>query len=119
MKYFLLIILLTFLPPVSAFGVDPVPNKVSLKLATKHPRPQEPSAVVVDCVYFYDVVHFCFPEHVEFAQVDIKDAAGSLIDSELVYTDNPTMEVSLTEGEYEITCRTDGNQIFSGVIYIQ
>lgn len=119
MKHLLILILLALSPSVCAFGGESTPNKVKLKLSTKPNHHQTPSIVVIDCEYFDDVMSFVFPDHVEWADVDIKDDAGMSVVYDVVYADDPMLEIPLVQGTYEITCRTDGNQIFSGVIYIQ
>ncbi|MDE6136216.1 MAG: hypothetical protein K2F97_01925 [Muribaculaceae bacterium] len=119
MKHLLLVILLAFLPSINVLGAENSSNSIKLRLSPKPGRHQLPVSVSIDCTYFNDVMNFGFHEDVEWAIVDIKDGEGWLVASEVVYAADPALEVSLTEGEYEITCRTDGNQIFSGAIYIQ
>lgn len=117
MRFLLLFLMLVF-PFITNAGNHRVGEGKLIKTSVPS-RPHKPSTDYIGCIYQEDTLILDFSDLVEYAQVTITDGNGGFITSEILYADDPTIQVALTEGEYEITCRTDGNQIFSGVIYIQ
>ncbi|WP_300506260.1 hypothetical protein [uncultured Duncaniella sp.] len=74
---------------------------------------EKPGRIFIGCRYSARHLHFIMPSHINTLQVAIgKDDAP--IWQTFVTVENPECDIPELYGEYEITCRTDGNQIFKG-----
>lgn len=93
---------------------DP-PNILLEKLKPIKPRPGMPSAVFIDVYLAENSLLFVLPETVEWCTLEIQNNGETVLTDILTHED-PAIDVSHLHGTYEITCRTDGNQVFGGEI---
>lgn len=120
MKRITTILFITFLFNVSAIHADSEdlkldnPQKTEL-LMPKQPkkRPQIPAKYRLNCYYSIGHLSFAMPRHIHYMQVSIGDEESPVF-SCVVFAENPEINIPNLEGEYDITCQTDGNQIFTG-----
>lgn len=77
------------------------------------PRHEIPGRVLIKCFYTETHLRFEFPSNVRSIMVSIGDDEAPVWQT-FVTVENPECDIPELHGEYEITCRTDGNQIFKG-----
>lgn len=74
-----------------------------------------PARIFVECHYWKGMLMFRFP-----INSDIHNARITIYKGETVVwignvaSENPEVVIPVLLGEYDITCHTDGNQIFKG-----
>lgn len=86
-----------------------------LKIECSKHRPEKPARVFMECHYWKGMLMFKFPTHSDIRNVRVticKDEAVIWMGN--VTSENPEVAIPVLFGEYDITCRTDGNQIFKG-----
>lgn len=90
-------------------------DKVSI-LQYKHKgRPRIPSLIIVECYYSSGHLRFTMPADAEYLYIIIGEEEVPVWTG-MVTREYPETDIPVLIGEYEITCRTDGNQIFGGVL---
>lgn len=112
----LIILLTTFLSfPLYCYG-DKGDSKGSVKLIVrKGERPSLPSHSYVEVYYGDSEIIFDLPAHITYMTVELRQGE-SVVQTGVVDHEDASLDVSGLEGEYEILCRTDGNQLFGGMI---
>ena len=91
-------------------------NKRPLKLLIKkNGRPSLPSSTYIDIYYSESEIIFDLPENVEYMTVELKQGDAVVLTG-MVDHEDASLDVAGLHGEYEILCRTDGNQLFAGSI---
>jgi len=82
-------------------------------------RPRIPSTNHLDIIFLSDgFIEIEAPDYIQTIQVEISDNIHGAVLSVIVARSDAFVDVSDLHGEYEITCRTDGNQVFGGIIEI-
>lgn len=76
-------------------------------------RPRSPSRVFLRCYYGKGFLSIEFKEEMTFIEIEISKDDNVHWEG-MVYVQEPEILIPELYGEYEITCRTDGNQIFKG-----
>lgn len=86
-----------------------------LQLKRPKQRPQMPTKIFMECHYRHGYIKFLFPSTSEANLINITlDRNESIVWIGSVTRENPEVAIPVLFGEYDITCRTDGNQIFKG-----
>jgi len=89
-----------------------------IRLKKKNNRPGMPSNQFLTIYILEDKLSFEFPDEINFIDISIKDG-DLIIFTDVVDKETPSITLlSEFHGEYEITCRTDDNQVFGGLIEI-
>lgn len=117
MKVTTLIIILTTLLsfPLYCYGGKD-DNKGSVKLLVRRgERPSLPSYSYVEVYYGDSEIIFDFPEHIIYMTVELRQRDAVVLTG-MVDHEDASLDVAGLHGEYEILCRTDGNQLFAGNI---
>lgn len=92
-------------------------NKVEfLKINTgNNHRPELPSRIFIECHYCQGKLSFVLSHHSNIHNMDvILERDECVVCFGHVTRENPEVAIPVLFGEYDITCRTDGNQIFKG-----
>lgn len=92
-------------------------NEVFLNEKNDISHPRLPSKYRVSCVYTSEYINLYLPENCMSATVSIK-TNGEVIETSIITVDNGYIPISLSDGEYEITCFTDNGKTYSGTITI-
>lgn len=91
-------------------------NKTSIKQRPGGTnRPSIPSNTVIDIFITESTLIFDLPENVEYMTVELKQGDAVVLTG-MVDHEDASLDVAGLHGEYEILCRTDGNQLFAGSI---
>lgn len=85
------------------------------KIKTPNGRPSAPSNEVINLYIDGDTLIFDLPENVEYMTVELKQGDAVVLTG-MVDHEDASLDVAGLHGEYEILCRTDGNQLFAGNI---
>ena len=73
-----------------------------------------PSRIFIECRYSVGHISFAVPSDVLFLEVSLNKNETTLWEG-IVTRENPRTTIPvLPSGNYDIVCRTDGNQIFHG-----
>lgn len=115
--------IIMFLFPLNASSEgqksDETTKKLVLERNNNHDsvtnRPKAPSRIVLECYYSSGHLRFTVPADAEYLYITIGDEDASVWTG-MVTREYPETDIPMLIGEYEITCRTDGNQIFGGVL---
>ena len=76
-------------------------------------RPKAPLRLYIECLYGEGIIEFNMSEVID--NLDFTISTGSdVIWCGHVTTDEPTTEIPILRGEYQIDCVTDGGMTFSG-----
>lgn len=94
--------------------LPPIP-KLLLEYVPQSPRPRAPATIYLECRYSAEYIFFVMPEDAQYLEVTLSREETTVWQT-TVTRQNPTAVVSSLSGEYDIICRTDGNQIFGGEI---
>lgn len=78
--------------------------------------PRIPSRVYIECSYGVGYVEFTFPVECEYMEVTLEQN-GVQVYYGVVTPDEPCAEIPVLSGECTVTCHTDGNQTYSGVLF--
>ena len=78
-------------------------------------RPSKPSNEGIDVFITENTLIFDLPEYVEYMTVELKQGDVVML-TDMVDHEDASLDVAGLHGEYEILCRTDGNQLFAGNI---
>ena len=78
-------------------------------------RPSVPSNEDIDIFINENTLIFDLPEYVEYMTVELKKGDVVVLTG-MVDHEDASINVAGFQGEYEILCRTDGNQLFAGNI---
>ncbi|MGM9799606.1 MAG: hypothetical protein ACI30M_02835 [Muribaculaceae bacterium] len=78
--------------------------------------PRVPSRVYIECSYGVGYVEFTFPVECEYMEVTLEQN-GVQVYYGVVTPEEPCAEIPLLSGECTVTCHTDGNQTYSGVLF--
>lgn len=81
----------------------------------KQGRPSLPSSTCIDIYYSESEIIFDLPENVEYMTVELKQGDAVVLTG-MVDHEDASLDVAGLRGEYELLCRTDGNQLFAGSI---
>lgn len=112
----LLIILTAFLSqPIHCYGGHDDTKRPLKLLLKKNGRPSLPSSTCIDIYYSESEIIFDLPENVEYMTVELKQGDAVVLTG-MVDHEDASLDVAGLRGEYEILCRTDGNQLFAGSI---
>ena len=87
-----------------------------LKYDKNKKRKELPSRVFIECHYTEKHLRFVLPTFIKNIHVSIGDEEAPVWQT-WVTNFTPECDIPKLIGEYEITCRTDGNQIFKGKLY--
>ena len=79
-------------------------------------RPKEPAKISLICQYSTGYISLSFPEDANYMEISLSDEVGPVWIGTISRT-NPETEIPVLSGEYTITCQTDQNQIFEGIIF--
>lgn len=79
-------------------------------------RPRIPSLLKLDCFYEVGYITFNMPEQFEYIEVTLSIDENNPIWTGVVFKNSPETDIPELIGEYTITCQTDGNQIFTGLL---
>lgn len=86
-----------------------------LKIERCTHRPEAPSRVFIECHYWRGKIRLVFPPQSDMRSAEvIISKEESAIWMGYVTRENPEVAIPVLFGEYDITCHTDGNQIFKG-----
>ena len=78
------------------------------------PGARMPSRIFIECRYSAGHISFAVPSDVLFLEVTLSKNETTLWEG-IVTRENPRTTIPvLPSGNYDIVCRTDGNQIFHG-----
>ncbi len=86
-----------------------------VKIKTTNGRPSAPSYKVINICVNGSILIFDLPEYVEYMTVELKQGDAVVLTG-MVDHEDASLDVAGLHGEYEILCRTDGNQLFAGNI---
>ena len=116
MKTSALLIVLAALPflTLPCYGEDAHDNKEKIRLI-KRGRPSLPSSTYIDIYIGESEIILDLPENVEYMTVELKQGDVVVLTG-MVDHEDASIDVAGLQGEYEILCRTDGNQLFAGNI---
>lgn len=89
-------------------------HSTKIGIVGKPKRPGMPSSQYIVITQLENELFFELPSGVEFVTVFLQNGEQTL--SDMVTKESPSLCVEGLHGEYEITCRTDGNQVFGGFI---
>ncbi len=79
-------------------------------------RPKAPAKISLICQYSTGYISLSFPEDANYMEISLSDEVGPVWIGTISRT-NPETEIPVLSGEYTITCQTDQNQIFEGIIF--
>lgn len=95
--------------------IEETDNIAYLKQEHSKLRPQLPSKVFLQCHYSKGRIKFVFSPESDIHRMEITIGRDeSVVWFGHVTRLNPETSIPILYGEYDITCRTDGNQIFKG-----
>ncbi len=80
-------------------------------------RPRVPSHESIGFAYQNGVCYFSMPDYITYIYVTMESESGQVYTG-CVYAASPAWAVSLTPGEYEISCDSDEGSHFTGTIWI-
>lgn len=78
--------------------------------------PRVPSRVYIECSYGVGYVEFTLPVECEYMEVTLEQN-GVQVYYGVVTPEEPCAEIPVLSGECTVTCHTDGNQTYSGVLF--
>ena len=78
-------------------------------------QPKIPSTIFIECYHSIGHIRFTLPSNTEYLYIIIGDEATPVWTGFVTRT-TPETDIPVLSGEYAIICRTDGNQIFSGML---
>ena len=94
-------------------------NNNTVEIPIKEPAPQRPprvpSRVCIECSYGVGYVEFTLPVECEYMEVTLEQN-GVQVYYGVVTPEEPGAEIPVLSGECTVTCHTDGNQTYSGVL---
>lgn len=90
-------------------------NVSQLQLKRDSRFPKMPSLIVMECYYSSGHLRFTMPADAAYLYIIIGEEEVPVWTG-MVTREYPETDIPVLIGEYEITCRTDGNQIFGGVL---
>lgn len=117
---FLLILYMLMANPLFAkddnqVAIDESDNIVRLKPEGLRRYPQLPPRIFIECHYSQGKLKFILSPHSNIISLDITINQDEVeVWRGFVQQDNPETLIPILDGEYDIVCRTDGNQIFKG-----
>lgn len=112
-----LIVILSCIIDVKAETISTTDSPHTEYLTHSHNSNQHkiPSAIFLECHYSVGHIGFSMPSNTEYLYIIIGDEATPVWTGFVTRT-TPETDIPVLSGEYAITCRTDGNQIFSGML---
>ena len=115
--YYYLLILLLQKTNVKAETISTTDSPHTEYLTHSHNSNQHkiPSAIFLECHYSVGHIGFSMPSNTEYLYIIIGDEATPVWTGFVTRT-TPETDIPVLSGEYAIICRTDGNQIFSGML---
>lgn len=115
MKQFIISLLVMLAVPFMIAAKD-APRKIIISHKTEgNTRPSKPSDKTIDIFVSDEALIFDLPEYVEYMTVELKQGDAVVLTG-MVDHEDASLDVTGLSGEYEILCRTDGNQLFAGYI---
>ncbi len=86
-------------------------------IGDKPNHPRVPSHESIGFAYQNGVCYFSMPDYITYIDVTMESESGQVY-SGCVYAASPLWTVSLTPGEYQISCDSDEGSHFAGTIWI-
>lgn len=115
MKKFIISLLVMLAVPFIITAKD-APRRIKIGHRIEgNTRPGKPSNVSIDVFISGDTLIFDLPENVEYMTVELKQGDAVVLTG-MVDHEDASLDVAGLHGEYDILCRTDGNQLFAGNI---
>lgn len=119
LRFTLVVLLLSFLSP-SAKADEPAifteaDNVTILTAPTIKRKPRAPSMIYVTCYYSVGHIAFTMPDDAQYMHITLEQD-DSTVWTGVVFKNSPETDIPELIGEYTITCRTDGNQVFTGLL---
>ena len=90
-------------------------NTTLLQVKNTSSKHKSSSTIFIECYYSIGHIRFTLPSNTECLYIIIGDE-DTPVWTGFVTRTAPETDMPVLSGEYAITCRTDGNQIFSGML---